>query len=96
MSKRRRTRAKEPRYLGDLLPGDRCVIPSEWGELPVRLSWHQGMDTFVRVDIPGVKSRDVVRYSSLTKLIRVTDTMGHNSAQEGKTMDVNDPLTGGR
>ncbi len=86
---KKRKRKKNPQILADLLPGDRVEVESEWGLLPIRISWHQGKTTFARAGDAG----EVTSYSSALQIIKVTKLNYEGSQQtSGTETDSDDPL----
>lgn len=96
MAKKKKRRPAEPRVLGDLIPGDRAVIATDWGDLPLRVSWHQGAVTFCRLDLPNAPGM-VQHYPSNSKIVKLGELMPQSGGKAKKTnhSDEDDPLLKG-
>ena len=91
----RKSRPANPGVLGDLLPGDRCVIDTDRGPIMIRVSWHAGTHTYARVD--AGKTQEVERYLSDSKILELGWLMPQSKRGNRKTAGtVNDPLREGK
>lgn len=98
MAKRRNSPA-DPSRLGDLFPGDRATIETEWGEVPIRVSWHQGGHTFFRYEAADMPARAPVEFlPASTPIVSLGELMPRPTKTRRKHpdhRDDDDPLLKG-
>lgn len=92
MAKKKPTRPPDPKVLGDLIPGDRCTIESEWGPIPIRVGWRANEVTFATVETPGARSSSYPADTPIVKLGKLMPNPSRGSRK--KQADTDDPLLG--
>jgi hypothetical protein len=92
LAKKKKVRPAEPTVIGDLLPGDRCIIDSDWGPIPVRIGWHHRNATFVTVESPGAKPESKESSTPILELGKLMPNPRKGSRK--KQADIDDPLLG--